>query len=107
MAVFSEESSALRISGETDRVYESSATCHLVDPAARRTIHIEKGNSAATVVWNPWAERAAQIADLGASAWPGMLCVESANVAKSKITLPAGAAHTLRVALSVSSSTAG
>jgi glucose-6-phosphate 1-epimerase len=101
LAVFTEDAPALHITGETDRVYESSATCRIVDPVGQRTIHVEKSNSASTVVWNPWAERAAQMADLGANAWPGMLCVESANVAQSKLTLQAFAAHILRVTVSV------
>ncbi|MES1176993.1 MAG: D-hexose-6-phosphate mutarotase [Myxococcales bacterium] len=101
MASFAEEAAELRITGETDRVYDSSATCQIVDPGMKRSIRIEKSASASTVVWNPWAERAAQMADLGANAWPGMLCVESANVGASKITLPAGAAHLLRVAVSL------
>ena len=101
MSVFTEEAAELRISGETDRVYDSSATCRITDPGLKRAIVIEKSASASTVVWNPWAERAAQIADLGANAWPGMLCVESANVGPSKITLPRGATHLLRVTVSV------
>jgi glucose-6-phosphate 1-epimerase len=101
MARFTEEATELRISGETDRVYDSSATCQIVDPGMKRTIRIEKSASASTVVWNPWAERAAQMADLGANAWPGMLCVESANVGESKITLPAGSAHLLSLAVSL------
>ncbi|MET0793484.1 MAG: D-hexose-6-phosphate mutarotase [Polyangiaceae bacterium] len=106
-AVFTEEASALRITGETDRVYESSATCQILDPGLARAIRIEKSQSASSVVWNPWAERAAEMADLGANAWPGMLCVESANVGTSKITLPGGAAHILRVTVSVTPSAAG
>jgi len=101
LAVFSEEAEALRITGETDRVYESSAACRIVDPAAGRSILVEKRSSASTVVWNPWAERAAQMSDLGADAWPGMLCVESANVGSAKITLAPGEAHILRVAVSL------
>ena len=102
MAVFTEEADELRITGETDRVYESAATCQIVDPGAGRTLAVEKHASAATVVWNPWAERAVQMSDLGADAWPGMLCVESANVGSAKITLAPGEAHILRVAVSLS-----
>ncbi len=97
LATFTEAAVELRLTGETDRVYDSAATCRIVDPGLQRSIRVEKSHSASTVVWNPWAERAAQMADLGAAAWPGMLCVESANVGKSKITLPAGAAHLLRL----------
>lgn len=97
LATFTEAAAELRFTGETDRVYDSAATCQIVDPGLKRSIRVEKSHSASTVIWNPWAERAAQMADLGGTAWPGMLCVESANVGKSNITLAAGAAHLLRV----------
>jgi len=101
-SLFTEGQRELRFVAETDRVYESTATCTIDDPAGTRKIVIEKQNSAATVVWNPWRERAAQMSDLGASAWPGMLCVESANVGKSRVTLSPGESHELEVAVSVS-----
>ena len=100
-SVFTEGTRELRFVAETDRVYESSATCTIDDRAGKRSLVIEKENSAATVVWNPWREKAAQMSDLGAAAWPGMLCVESANVGKSRVTLAAGESHELRVAVSV------
>jgi glucose-6-phosphate 1-epimerase len=101
-AVFTEGTRELRFVAETDRVYESTGTCTIEDPVAKRKIAIEKQNSAATVVWNPWREKATQISDLGATAWPGMLCVESANVGRSRVQLAAGESHSLRVTLSVS-----
>ncbi|HEY3254441.1 MAG TPA: D-hexose-6-phosphate mutarotase [Polyangiaceae bacterium] len=100
-SVFTEGPRELRFVAETDRVYDSSGTCTIDDPAGKRAIVIEKENSAATVVWNPWREKAAQMSDLGAAAWPGMLCVESANVGKSRVTLAPGESHRLRVAASV------
>jgi glucose-6-phosphate 1-epimerase len=99
--VFTEGTRELRFVAETDRVYQSTATCTIDDHAGKRAIIVEKENSAATVVWNPWRERAAQMSDLGAEAWPGMLCVESANVGKTRVTLGAGASHQLRIAVSV------
>ena len=99
-AVFTEDTRELRFVAETDRVYESTATCTIDDHAGRRALVIEKENSAATVIWNPWRERAAQMTDLGPLAWPGMLCVESANVGRSRVTLAAGETHRLRVAVS-------
>ena len=101
MARFTESASELRLRCETDRVYDSTATCTIVDPKAGRAVQIEKADSAATVVWNPWAEKAAQMSDLGADAWPRMLCVESANVGTSRILLGPGETHTLRVGVSV------
>jgi D-hexose-6-phosphate mutarotase len=101
-AVFTEGTGELRFVAETDRVYESTATCSIDDPVAKRRIVIKKENSGATVVWNPWREKSAKMSDLGAAAWSGMLCVESANVGKSRVKLSAGESHALKVALSVS-----
>ncbi len=100
-SVFTESSPELRFVAETDRIYESTGTCTIDDQLGKRAIVIEKENSRATVVWNPWREKAAQMSDLGAAAWPGMLCVESANVGKSRVTLAPGECHRLRVAVSV------
>jgi glucose-6-phosphate 1-epimerase len=101
-SVFTEGPRELRFVAETDRVYDSSATCQIDDPAGKRTIIVEKTGSGATVVWNPWREKAAQMSDLGAQAWSGMLCVESANVGKSRVTLAAGESHRMGVEISVS-----
>lgn len=100
-AVFTEGPRELRFVAETDRVYESAGTCTVDDRAGARSLVVEKENSGATVVWNPWRERAAQMSDLGATAWPGMLCVESANVGKTRVTLAPGASHHLGVTVSV------
>jgi glucose-6-phosphate 1-epimerase len=99
--VFTEGPRELRFVAETDRVYTSAATCTIDDRVGKRSLMVEKENSGATVVWNPWRERAAQMSDLGAAAWPGMLCVESANVGKTRVTLPPGESHRLEVAISV------
>jgi glucose-6-phosphate 1-epimerase len=104
MAEFTESATELRLTGETDRVYTSAATCTIQDALGKRALRVEKFHSNATVVWNPWSERAAQMADFGADAWPGMLCVESANVASSRVSLAAGETHTLCVTVSVEGS---
>jgi glucose-6-phosphate 1-epimerase len=98
-----ESAPELRLEGETDRVYQSAASCTIQDPAGKRALQIQKSSSASTVVWNPWAEKAAQMSDFSADAWPEMLCVESANVATSRITLAPGNTHTLSVTVSVAS----
>lgn len=81
--------------GETDRVYHSSGTATVVDPARARTITVAKGNSADTVVWNPWSAKAAAMPDFDDAEWPGMVCVEVANALKSAVTLAAGESHTM------------
>jgi len=54
------------IRAETDRVYlDTLARCVLEDRGWRRRIVIEKVGARSSVVWNPWAEKAAAMADLG------------------------------------------
>jgi len=103
MAEFVERQPELRLTGETDRVYQSSAACTIVDPKGKRALRIEKAHSRSTVVWNPWHERAAQMSDFGADAWPHMICIESANVAGERVTLAPGESHTLGVSITVAS----
>lgn len=88
---------------ETDRVYiNSPAHCVIEDAGLRRRIHIDTQGSQSTVVWNPWTAKAARMGDLGQpEGWRGMLCVESANAWDKRITLAAGATHTLAVSYRV------
>jgi glucose-6-phosphate 1-epimerase len=92
----------LTLTGTTDRVYlDTTATCVINDPKGKRTITIEKSGSQSTVVWNPWAQVAATLADMDPESWPGMLCVETANVDDSTVTLAPGKTHTMRMVVSV------
>lgn len=81
--------------GETDRVYESSADVVIVDPGLARRLVVSKTGSANTVVWNPWVAKAAAMPDFGDDEWPGMLCVEGANVGDNAVRLVPGASHTM------------
>ncbi len=86
--------------GEVDRTYHGTeATCRVEDPVLGRTIEIAKEGSRSTIVWNPWAEKAARLGDLGADEWRSMVCIESGNVGEDALTLAPGAAHTLRIAV--------
>jgi glucose-6-phosphate 1-epimerase len=86
----------LHIVGETDRVYlGTQAACSLEDPTWARRLVVEKSNSEATVVWNPWVAKAAAMPDFGDEEWPGMLCIETCNVADHRVTLPAGERHVM------------
>ncbi len=92
----------LEFNGRTDRVYRNTtATCTIDDPVGQRRISIAKEGSQTTVVWNPWSELTATIADMAPDAWRGMLCVETANVGESAVTLAPGETHTLRAVISV------
>jgi glucose-6-phosphate 1-epimerase len=84
----------LSLRGETDRVYlDTPETAIVHDPGWRRRILLRKQGAASTIVWNPWAEKAAAMADLGADQWQGMVCVETGNVADNRVRLDPGAVH--------------
>jgi glucose-6-phosphate 1-epimerase len=90
------------IRAETDRVYlDTPARCVLDDRGWRRRIVIEKVGARSSVVWNPWAEKAAAMADLGDPAWRGMVCVEAGNIADDELRLAADSEHQMSVAISV------
>ncbi|HMB95237.1 MAG TPA: hypothetical protein VKK61_04285 [Tepidisphaeraceae bacterium] len=89
-----EQSGLVNFVGETDRVYfDNQATCTVIDPVTKRSIKIAKRGSKSTVVWNPWIAKAKAMSDFGDDEWPGMLCVETANVHQNAVELAAGATH--------------
>ena len=92
----------IRFTRETDRVYlrtEAASTLH--DPGHGRRIVVRKSGSAATVVWNPWVDKARAMPDFGDDEWPEMVCIETANVNVHAITLAPGARHTLSATIEV------
>ncbi len=72
----------------------------LTDPSLKRRIHIGKQNSHNTVVWNPWAELAGGMADLG-DEWPKFLCVEAANIHANAVRLQSGEQHSMTAHIKV------
>lgn len=90
------------VTGETDRVYLDTTTAVTVtDPGLQRTLRVAKTGSRSTVVWNPWIEKAASLADFGDDEWRGMLCVETANAHEDQVTVAAGATHTIATEIEV------
>lgn len=88
--------------GETDRWFHGSeATCIIGDPRLGRRIVVAKQASNTTIVWNPWSEKAARLADFGDHEWPGMLCVETANVGEHRITLEPAQRHLMGQTISI------
>jgi glucose-6-phosphate 1-epimerase len=95
-------SAALSLAKETDSVYlDTPATLTLRDPGLGRRIVIAKSGAASTIVWNPWPEKAAAMADLGGDNWRPMICVETGNVADNRVTLGPGAEHRMTTRLTV------
>ena len=98
----SRQDGPVRFNGETDRVYlDTGSPCVIEDPIARRRITIAKWGSSCTVVWNPGVHKARAMADFGDDEWPGMLCIETANVGPAAVTLRPGDRHSMTAQISV------
>ena len=90
------------ITAETDRVYlDTPGRCVVEDRGWRRRVVIEKVGAASSVVWNPWAEKAAAMVDLGDPAWRGMVCVETGNIADNEVRLAADGEHQMSTVIFV------
>jgi glucose-6-phosphate 1-epimerase len=95
-------SELVTITAETDRVYlDTPGRCVIEDRGWLRRVVIEKNGAASTVVWNPWAEKAAAMAGLGDPAWRGMACVEAGNIADNEVLLAQDDEHQMSTAISV------
>ncbi|HXJ84320.1 MAG TPA: D-hexose-6-phosphate mutarotase [Candidatus Methylomirabilis sp.] len=95
-------SEPLVLTRTTDRVFvDTRGPCAVSDPVLARRLVVDKDGSATTVVWNPWSDRAATMADLGHDEWRSMLCLEAANAADNALHLAGGQQHTMRVVIQV------
>ena len=81
---------------ETDRVYDDTDSVIVIrDSVLNRKICVERWGSNSTIVWNPWIEKAAKMADFGNDEYREMVCVEAANAGRDEVCLPPGASHIL------------
>jgi len=86
----------------TDNAYlNTQSPVDILDPVLNRRIRLEKLNSVTTVVWNPWKEDAAKLADLGDSEWRQMACVEASNILSGAVTLAPGEEHAMTATIQV------
>jgi glucose-6-phosphate 1-epimerase len=98
----------ITIAAETDRVFlDTTAAVAILDPGLGRRITIDKRSSRATVVWNPWIDKARAMADLRDDDWTRMVCVETCNVQPAGIVVPPGQQHTMGMTVSVSPTSHG
>jgi glucose-6-phosphate 1-epimerase len=78
------QSGGVAITGETDRVYTPAggpAAPVCVVEGGKKTYSIVRDNLGEVVVWNPWADKAAGMADFGPKdGWKNMICVEAGAV---------------------------
>lgn len=92
----------VQFEGRTDRPYlNTEATCVLHDPAGGRKITVAKTGSRTTVVWNPWQELTATMADMEPDAWLHMTAIETANVGVDTVTLKPGETHAMRAHVTI------
>jgi glucose-6-phosphate 1-epimerase len=90
--------------GEVDRPYfDTRENIVIVDASKKRKVTIAKTNSDATVIWNPWMEKAKAMKDLGDEEWQRFVCVESCNLGSSAVTLQPGESHRMTTEISITS----
>ncbi|PTS84860.1 D-hexose-6-phosphate mutarotase [Pseudomonas sp. HMWF032] len=90
----------LQFSGETDRIYlDTPAQLSILDRAWQRRIQLHSSGSNSAVLWNPWIDKAQRLSQFATDAWPGMLCIEHANVMDDICLLAAGQQHQLSLSL--------
>lgn len=88
----------LRFHGRLDRIYQPAPQrLQLLGAAGGRSLNLRSEGSRTAVVWNPGAELAASMADLGPDTHHRFVCVETANAGDERITLPPGGQHRLTV----------
>jgi len=84
-----EKHTAVRFTGETDRIYlQAPDTLRLDDEGHRRSIELHTVNMPDVVVWNPWIDKARRMPDFGDDEYQGMVCVETGKIATAQILPP-------------------
>jgi D-hexose-6-phosphate mutarotase len=97
-----QQTGAVRITQETDRIYfNSEDACVIHDAMLSRQIHVKKSGSRSTVVWNPWKDKAQAISDFPNEGYQNMVCIEVANAADDVVQLAPGEEHTLSQIIAV------
>jgi glucose-6-phosphate 1-epimerase len=91
------EPDPVRFRSETDRIYLGSTRVGTTvrDDESGRSVLISRDGSEATVIWNPWADKAAGMRDFGDEEWRSMVCVEVGNIRDAAIRLEPGRSHTM------------
>ncbi|PWA85685.1 galactose mutarotase-like superfamily protein [Artemisia annua] len=86
---FTDQGDAITFNSETDKIYLSTPSkISVLDNEKNRTFVIRKDGLPDAVVWNPWAEKAKTIVDLGEDDYKQMLCVEAAAIEKPIKLMP-------------------
>lgn len=88
--------------GRSDRIYSPAGGRYVLrDPVLKRRIELRTEGSRALVAWNPGADAAAKMADVG-DGWRDYVCLEAANAGPDVVTVAPGGRHVLAQTLSSS-----
>ena len=71
--------STLQIHSEVDRIYTQPQSENILTTLEKTLRLIHQGHSD-VVVWNPWIERSAEIADMDTNDYRQMVCIETARI---------------------------
>jgi glucose-6-phosphate 1-epimerase len=85
---------------ESARFFLSAAPVTLIDPGWQREVKVSGWGGGATVLWNPWAETATAMADVG-ERWPEFVCIEAANIPETYVPLAPSCSHHLGTRISL------
>lgn len=87
---------AIIIDAEADRIYFDVAdNTTITDQAWKRNISITSTGSNSSVVWNPWIDTAAKMADLGDDDYQRMICVETTNAGPDVVSIAGNSEYRL------------
>lgn len=78
---------------ETDNIYDQPKNHFVIQTTNRKAVNIKHIGANAAVVWNPWNDKAASMADFTSNEYTKMLCVEAANI--QPIEIAPGLKHTI------------
>ncbi|WP_432719808.1 D-hexose-6-phosphate mutarotase [Jeongeupia wiesaeckerbachi] len=92
------QAGTLQLGDATDRVYVNVPAEQTITTASQ-TIRIVSDTQSA-VIWNPWAESAAKMADVGDD-WAGFVCVERGDVFDNVVELAPAATYRATMTLSL------
>ncbi|MFH0709980.1 MAG: D-hexose-6-phosphate mutarotase [Pseudomonadota bacterium] len=76
------QESTLQIDSEVDRIYIHPHNENILTTPEKILYLTHQGHSD-VVVWNPWIERSAEIADMRKKDYHNMVCIETARIRKS------------------------
>ncbi|MBB5017886.1 glucose-6-phosphate 1-epimerase [Chitinivorax tropicus] len=85
--------------GEVDRIYLHTEQPMQIHEQGRPAINIESEGCRSTIVWNPGAEKCAQMADMPDAGYQQMVCVECGNAADNTLQLAPGERHRARMVI--------